>query len=103
LEEEQALSRQQQEKQQGIEKLQLDRLLKSDQRREQKEFQKGHAARVKDFLKQQKDFQTANKKTLSKTDLQQATLSQREEFNAKQKQLEQEFKDKQAKEQKGKY
>lgn len=92
LEKEQALSTQQLERVQVIERNQQLKLLKSDQRAKQKEWNKKRQSMLKDFLKTQKDFTQQNKKEMNKGDMRVALSKQRESFDSKMKENDESFK-----------
>jgi serine/threonine protein kinase len=98
MEKEQQLVKGQLDRQQQVEKQQQNKLLNSDLRRAVKEWQKLKSERVKEFLKQQKDFATANKKSLTKEDLKVVQQQQKTEFDTKQRTADEGFKQKQDKE-----
>jgi serine/threonine-protein kinase 10 len=88
-------------KQQQLESAQQNRLLKADQRAEQKEFAKNKANQLKTFLKMIKDIETKGKKNKRPpVEVKNEVNKKKNEFNDEQRKAEDEFRKRQAKQQK---
>lgn len=81
LEKENALNKQQLERVQVVEKNQQIKLLKSDLRAKQKEWAKKKQGMLKEFLKTQKEFTQQNKKEMNKNDIRAVIVQKRNSFD----------------------